>query len=167
MRRKLKPLDERFWSKVAKAHENDCWLWQAAISHTGYGVIGLGRQADGIGYSHRLAWALSNGPIPEGLYVLHRCDNRRCCNPSHLFLGTHAENMRDAARKGRLASQSQPERMVRGERHPNAKLNDTIVQTIRALRAGGRSYRQIARHLGIPKSNVAAVALGRTWRHVQ
>jgi hypothetical protein len=164
--RTVKPLSERFWSKVAMGSDDECWNWQAAVAKVGYGAIGLGRKHEGIAFSHRVAWTLTYGPIPDGLYVLHRCDNRRCCNPAHLFLGTHADNMQDAKQKGRLVFQAQPERMVRGERHPRATLNDAIVRKIRELRAAGLTHAEIATRTGATKANVFYVASGRSWNHV-
>ena len=87
-----------FWSKVDVQGPDDCWLWKQSTDRHGYGQTGH----DGLHWSaHRLAWQLSNGPIPDGLFVLHHCDNPPCCNPAHLFLGTQADNMADMVSKGR------------------------------------------------------------------
>lgn len=76
-----------------------CWEWQASSRNSrGYGAIGVNSHPQ---LAHRVAWEVWNGPIPEGMHVLHRCDNRRCIRPDHLFLGTHLDNMRDAVAKGR------------------------------------------------------------------
>lgn len=91
------PFEERFWAKVDKG--DGCWEWTGGRANRGYGhvepVRGQNRSA------HRVSWELTNGPIPDGLWVLHRCDNPPCVRPSHLFLGTHADNMRDMEAKGR------------------------------------------------------------------
>lgn len=100
---RLKPakrtMAERFWRKVKKADGDQCWEWTAAFFRAGYGKFAIEhRKIEG---AHRVAWILAHGPIPNGLWVLHKCDVRRCCNPSHLFLGTVSDNVQDMLRKGR------------------------------------------------------------------
>lgn len=160
------PLPDRFWSKVAIAGPDDCWLWTAGLAKSGYGMIGVGRPSDRIESSHRIAWTLANGPIPGGLYVLHRCDVRRCCNPAHLFLGTHADNMRDVAEKGRWRTAAREARMARGERHGNAILTDELVREIRRLGELGVRCTEIAASLGLPVSTVWGPLRGKNWTHV-
>lgn len=99
-------IEARFWALVDK--RGSCWLWTGTRGHGGYGHFGVGRLGVDrrVVTAHRFAWELTNGAIPDGLYVLHTCDNRWCVNPEHLWLGTAADNAHDAVAKGRLRSAS-------------------------------------------------------------
>jgi hypothetical protein len=88
---------EMFWSRVDKS--DGCWIWNGKKVNKGYGYFYLDKKTHG---AHRVSWTFTNGKIPKGLFVLHKCDNPPCVRPSHLFLGTHADNMADKARKGRV-----------------------------------------------------------------
>ena len=91
---------DAFWEMVAGAEDPEgCWLWMGKTDYAGYGMVGLGLRK-GI-LAHRFSWEIANGPLPEGLFACHHCDNPPCVNPSHLFLGTHQDNMNDRNRKGR------------------------------------------------------------------
>ncbi|MER3405479.1 MAG: hypothetical protein C4289_10265, partial [Chloroflexota bacterium] len=99
----LRPLAIRFWAKVQKT--DGCWYWLGQVNKDGYGYLGVGSKLNGtkrLVKAHRVVFELAFGPIPEGLEVCHHCDEPRCVRPDHLFLGTHADNMVDAFRKGRL-----------------------------------------------------------------
>lgn len=99
--RTRRPLEQRFWPKVDRSGGSDaCWTWTASLHTNGYGQIGSGGRGRPL-LAHRVAWELFCGAIPVGMVVCHRCDNHLCCNPSHLFIGTQAENLEDMTRKGR------------------------------------------------------------------
>lgn len=140
------PLVERFWEKVEKAE--GCWLWTGALGANGYGVTFL----DGkIKRAHRVSWLMATGTeVPSNLDCCHKCDNRRCVNPDHLFIGTRRDNMRDCVMKGR---------------HP-VKLTVENVREIRARSAAGEVARTISASFGIHKNHVYKVVSGKAWSHV-
>jgi HNH endonuclease len=146
-----RPLVIRFWEKVSKS--DGCWEWRGYVARNGYGRIGVGRDACD---THRVAWELSNGPIPEGLWVLHRCDNRRCVRPDHLFLGDNAANVQDMFSKRR--------RRQDGEHNTGAKLNWAIVVDIREWAAVGVSANRIAKAFGLDSRHVSRIVKGEAWR---
>lgn len=118
-------LEARLLAKVVKGRfGSDCWGWRGATYSFGYGCIGTSKGLDG---AHRVSWRLYRGEIPEGQCVLHRCDNPKCANPGHLFLGTKRDNAVDRNHKGRGKYP-----VLRGEASPNAKLTDDDIRAIRA-----------------------------------
>lgn len=158
--------EELFWSHVEKT-DGGCWPWHGA-SLRGYGKFNsrsLGRQ----GYSHRWAYEFTRGPIPDGLHVLHRCDNPPCCNPDHLFLGTHLDNVADMNAKGRGAhgdrhgSRTHPERLPRGENHKRAKLTAAQVEEIRSAPRKRGEQRVFARRFGVSEATVSMIVNGKVW----
>lgn len=96
-----RPIESRFWENFTVSGIDECWIWRGWKDVHGYGKIYVLEQKKDVG-AHRVAWELAKGPIPDGLFVLHKCDNPPCMNPEHLFLGTHGDNMRDCAKKGRF-----------------------------------------------------------------
>lgn len=171
---------KRFWAKVDKhgpIPENypelgPCWLWIACVflpakpaAQHGYGAFSVDGKPRG---AHRVSWELAFGPIPENLQVLHKCDVRRCVNPAHLFLGTHADNMRDMVKKGRASGPKDPNKfgvppLKLGTGNGNAKLTDDVVRKIRASDA---SLRSLARQFGVTHATIARVRRGEGWGHV-
>lgn len=136
----------------------DCWEWQGAV-RGGYGRLVAGSRTDGTRRfvsAHRFSYETFIGAIPEGLYVCHRCDNRKCVNPEHLFAGSHQENIDDREAKGR-------NNHVTGERVGTAKLSVDLVGRIKTLRNQGESCRAIARHLGVHHSTISRAVKGTTW----
>lgn len=125
-----------------------CWLWTGAKNPTGYGVIKVkGKQWS----VHRYASTLADGEIPAGVHVLHTCDNPLCCNPAHLFRGSHKDNMADKQAKGRIVA-------------PAAKLTPQQVQEIRSrYEAGGIRYSTLAEEYGVSKETIGAIVRTDTW----
>lgn len=159
---------DRFWAKVQKT--DGCWLFTGAKGGGGYGVFWLdGRQIP----AHRFAWTEVNGELPPGFILCHHCDNPPCIRPDHIFPGTYADNMRDAAEKGRMptgekhGSKTHPEAVLRGEDNANARLNPDVVRSIRAAyQANGATVSAISRRFDIDRATVRQIVHRRTWRHV-
>lgn len=150
---------ERFWSRVAKSDQSACWPWPGAKDRDGYGYSGW---ALGERRCHRRAWALVNGPVPDGMLILHLCvDSRDCCNPDHLYAGTEADNMRDRAAIGRYASGTEhhfskrPELASRGQNHYLSKMSDLEVQSVRSQYTGARGEQaRLARQFGVTQTTI-------------
>jgi hypothetical protein len=158
MPRRYPPLPERFWAKVERLSDDECWEWKASRFRLGYGSIlvdGRNRSA------HRISWELTHGTIPEGMHVMHRCDNRACVNPAHLELGSHQDNMRDRGAKGR---HSRASRNV-GEAHPLSRLTASDVGAIRERYAqGGIRQIDLAAEYGVTRTRISTIVNRRGWR---
>ena len=151
--------EERFWTFVKKS--DWCWEWIGHRKDTGYGrypVRRVGSKWTSIG-AHRVAWFLSFGDIPDGVCVLHKCDNPPCVRPEHLFLGSMADNVSDCMQKRRHVSH-------RGEKHGMSKLTATQALEIVKLRRNGSLLEDIGRRFGITGAAVRSIVTGRTWAHV-
>ena len=156
-------VQDRFWAKVEKG--DGCWEWKGAIKNTGYGVFQIGTWgASKIIKAHRYSWELSNGKIPDGLWVLHKCDNRKCVRPDHLFLGDAFANMSDCAAKGRLGSQIHPEARPRGASHWKSTLTQEEVDLIRERRKKGERTKDLAEEYGVGRHTISNVVLFHTWK---
>ncbi len=151
---KARPIADRFWEKVRITHHKarGCWIWTAAKYPNGYGIFMV--QKGTFENAHRTAWRLSFGPIPEGLQVLHRCDNRECVRPTHLFLGTQADNMRDMHGKKRWKYKS---RNQSGENNPNSIISDLLVAKMLDEIKEGMGPVSVARKHGISYKTLWAI----------
>ena len=145
---------KRFWDKAKVAGRDECWNWQAGRLRAGYGRFFRNGRTE---LAHRVAFELVKGPIPDGLHVCHRCDNRACVNPEHMFLGTNADNMRDRNEKGRQAH-------VVGVANGQAKLTPADVKMIRHLySAECQTPTRLAAHFGVSRSQVSRIVHGKGW----
>lgn len=153
-------LTERLWAKVEKT--DTCWLWLGAVDHAGYGAIGLGTRAQGIGRVHRVSWEIANGrPVPDGAQIGHQCDVKLCVRPSHLAPETRLANMAGAVRRNRM-SRGVAHPVPRGTAHWKAKLTDEQVADIRHRRDAGERLRAIAAAFGISEAHVSRLAHRRS-----
>lgn len=148
--------EAHFWSRVQKPV--GCWLYDGAREINGYGYLKNPFREPKYITAHRLAWILKNGPIPEGMSVLHKCDIRGCINPDHLFLGSHEDNMADKVRKGRHH---------RGELSTKAKLT---LEQVREIRRDYKLYskrrsnaKELAAKYGISGNTITCIIAGRSW----
>lgn len=149
-----------FNSSIDKSGGSDaCWPWTKSINGDGYGRFFSGRGSTT--KAHRIAYALNVGPVPLGLCVMHSCDNRPCCNPKHLGLGTISDNIKDMHRKGRCT------KIQSGETHSLAKLDKVKVVEIRARFAvGGISCWALAKEYGVNHKTISKVVRRLTWKNV-
>lgn len=153
---KMSPSDkERFWAKVDVSNPEGCWPWKDSLNADGYGhlSIGSGKNREKVG-AHRIAKTLSMGEeIPDGLFVLHMCDNPPCCNPEHLVCATHQENMDDMKNKGRSPVS-----------FGNAKLDWDKVDDIRSSSLTGKELSKIH---GVSRATISEVRNNHIWREEQ
>ena len=149
----LSSSEDRFWMRIEKTHT--CWIWKGG-KNRGYGQIDVNNK---LIYTHRFSWELHYGTIPNGLHVLHSCDNPSCVNPEHLFLGTHKDNMQDMVKKGRKA-------VILGEMWGHAKLSALDVIHIRELIARGEKQRVIAKDYGVRPATISLIHCRKNWKHI-
>lgn len=132
----------------------ECWEWQGHLHANGYGRLTNRRKTQ---YAHRFMYKAFYGEIPEGFDVCHKCDNRKCVNPKHLFLGSRKDNMEDAQIKGRLQ---------RGSDRYNAVLDEKKVRTARALKLAGVKVKDIAKQMKVKPQTLGKAINRETWRHI-
>lgn len=174
----------RFWAKVNKngpvpAHRPElgpCWVWTASVTKSGgygqmfTGYVGGVRQ---VTRAHRLAYELAGNQIPNGFVVMHKCDNPKCCNPTHLECGTHAANVHDCIAKGRKApppyfpdiNRGKPLVRAKGAAHGGAKLTEAQVIEIRAS-TGSVLINEMADKYGVTPENISSILRRKTWKHI-
>lgn len=164
--RPTKSDDSRFWKYVEIITDTEaCWGWKGATDQHGYGRIWSRTHRRPL-QAQRMSWELHHGPIPEGLWVLHHCDNPPCVRPDHLFLGTRTDNVRDMHAKGRYPKRRPIGNWVRGRQVQGAKLTEESVGAIREAAAKGVSAASLGREYGVYPQTIGAVIKRRTWRHV-
>ena len=147
-------MEARFLSKVDKNGDNGCWLWTANSIYSGYGMFKIGQQNQ---LAHRVSYELYVCKIPEGLCVLHSCDNRACVNPEHLSVGTHEQNMKERNERGRQA---------KGKDSGRAKLTEQDVREIRILGVFGFSFTELGRMYGVHHGPISSILRNKHWTHV-
>ena len=145
-------LEKKFFRCVDKS--DGCWIWTGP-TYKGYGRVWVKGKTI---RAHRASWMLANGEIPNGLLVLHKCDNASCVNPSHLYLGTHQDNMRDKVERDRCAHSNR-----RGEKGGRAVLTEADVLRIRS---DARMNKDIANEYGVDRSTISDIKRRKTWTHI-
>lgn len=147
---------QRFWSKT-EPKESGCIEWTRAKRSYGYGAVRIERRSLA---AHRVAFFLKNGPFPNGAEICHRCDNPPCCNPDHLFIGTHLDNMRDMFSKNRRIS-------AKGEKHAAAKLTESQVRELRTRYANKEgSMEKLGLQYGITRQSAHLIISRQSWPHI-
>ena len=146
---------KRFWERVDMTGE--CWNWTGFKDRRGYGML---RFNGGKQLAHRLAFLFTFGTIPDGMFVLHKCDNPSCVNPKHLWLGTQQDNIEDAVRKGRISKASRN----CGELCANSKLREEDIMMIRARYFLGEKQVDLAMEYEVDRSTISYAVTGRNWK---
>ncbi len=147
-----------FWENINKLDECKCWIWKSATDIGGYGRIWFeGRDCK----AHRIAYTITNGPIPEGMKVLHSCDNPPCCNPHHLRVGTSKENTADMFERNRANPGHVP-----GVSNGRAKLTEFQVIEIRRRISEGETMYALAKEYLLHRSTIRNIVIGKLWKHL-
>jgi len=156
----MENVKKRFFKKVKMPKDKEkCWIWKGSVGGCRYGGFYFNGKPE---LSHRMSWIIHYGPIPDGLYVCHKCDNTKCVNPKHLFIGTQADNNKDARLKGRAVLNKGPN----GSKHYLAKLDESKVCKIWELIKQGFTQREIAKRYDVCFQVINNIWKRKTWCHV-
>lgn len=158
---KLERLKKSFEKHVVR--QEGCWDWKGPISKNGYPVMSC-RRTIGPDRGHKASWVIHKGPVPEGMHVCHTCDNRKCTNPDHLWIGTYKQNNDDKIAKGRARWAPPP--IKKGIDNAAAKLTEEQVKEIKILIMNGRSCYSIAKKYLVSKQTILRIKTGITWSHI-
>lgn len=158
-------IDElKFWAEFAGKHEDECWDTTRSVTKSGYGRTWVYPR---LVYSHRIAWELTHGEIPPNMEICHKCDNPSCCNPKHLFVGTHLDNMQDSKNKGR--NNHGP--ILHGVNHTLSKLTDSDVLAIRQeyiptpRKKSEHNIPALAKKYSVARSLIHRIVTHKSWAH--
>ena len=155
-------IQDNFWN-FFEVDSNECWNWTRSMTNKGYGHFSLnGKDMT----AHRMSWILTNGEIPNGLCVCHKCDNPRCINPNHLFLGTKLDNAKDAIDKGRFRFVSKKDKAF-GEKHGLTTLkNRDVKEIVHKYRNGIAKTTKLSKEYGVCVQTICNIVKGKTWSHI-
>lgn len=155
----LRQCADKFWKRVTKHSDSECWLWMSHVDRDGYGHFQFRHNKDKQKIrAHRVSYMLANNCVVDSdVFVCHKCDNRACVNPNHLYLGDNNTNIADCVLRGRTA---------RGVKNTNSKLTEEQVLRIKLKLADSQSRGSIAKEFDVSKSTISYIANNRTWKHV-
>jgi hypothetical protein len=161
----MKSAIDRTLEKVVRIPFAGCWIFTGALNEAGYGIVGTGGRGQPNDRAHRITYRHYCGEIPEGMLVCHECDTPSCCNPDHLFLGTHKDNTQDMIRKKRNSPPPKNYHVV-GSVHPKAKLHESQIPVIRDMYKQGVTQQILANMYGVARQTISKVVNHKRFNHV-
>lgn len=151
-----RPIEDRFWEKVKVSGTDDCWEWQGTPDRHGYGRINTSSPNVKSIFAHRLSYQIANGEIPDGMVIMHACDNPSCVNPRHLSAGSQSDNLQDAAIKNRMC------------KHGQRAISEKDAEEIRRqLSQGKLLQREIAEMFGVSRETITGINIGKTYKQME